>query len=61
MAQIVKLVSQPGDLVLDPWMGSGTTGLAALALRRKFIGIDAVPKYVGLARQKLRAVQTRMM
>lgn len=60
MAQIVRLVSRPGDLVLDPWVGRGTTGVAALALGRRFLGIDIDAWYVQMARERLRAVQLEM-
>jgi len=42
----IKATTQEGDLVVDPWMGSGTTGFAALSLKRKFIGFDIVESYV---------------
>ena len=45
--------SNPGDLVLDPMCGSGTTGKMALLNRRKFIGIDISPDYIEIARQRL--------
>jgi len=57
IAQIVRLVSQPGDRVLDPWMGRATTGEACIALGRSFVGIDVNPEYVKLARQRLDHVQ----
>jgi tRNA1(Val) A37 N6-methylase TrmN6 len=37
---LVKRFTQPGDLILDPCCGSGTTGVAAVSLRRRFVGID---------------------
>lgn len=40
MRQIIESVTRPGDVVLDPYMGSGTTGLAASASGRRFIGIE---------------------
>lgn len=46
----------PG-IVLDPFLGAGTTALAALKLRRRFIGIELNPAYVRLARQRLAAAQ----
>jgi DNA modification methylase len=48
--------------VLDLFMGSGTTGVAALQLDRKFIGIDISPTYVEIARKRLDSVggQTRL-
>lgn len=42
----IKLFTQPGDLVLDPFVGSGTTLLAALQLGRSYIGIDTNPEYI---------------
>lgn len=41
------------DTVLDPFMGSGTTGLAALSLGRKFIGIEREPKYFDIACRRI--------
>ncbi len=41
-------------MVLDPFCGTGTTGLAALALDRKFTGIDLNPAFAELAAQRLR-------
>jgi site-specific DNA-methyltransferase (cytosine-N4-specific) len=45
--------SRPGDVVLDPFMGSGTTGAAALRHMRGFIGIDLKPEYVAMAEKRL--------
>lgn len=44
--------SNPGDLVLDPMCGSGTTGKMALLNDRRFIGIDIAPEYIEIARQR---------
>jgi len=52
-ARVVKLFSSKEDLILDPFVGSGTTALAALALERNFIGIDKEEKYVELARKNI--------
>lgn len=49
--------SNPGDLVLDPMMGSGTTGKMAVILQRRFIGIDIAIEYVELARERIRRAQ----
>jgi site-specific DNA-methyltransferase (adenine-specific) len=51
--RIIKASSNPGDLVLDPFNGSGTTAVAAALLKRKYIGIDQSPEYVGYARKRL--------
>jgi len=45
----------PPKLILDPYAGSGTTGVAALRLGRRFIGIEKDPKYAAVARERLRA------
>lgn len=49
----IKSWSNPGDLVLDPMCGSGTTGKMALLNDRKFIGIDISADYIEIARQRL--------
>ena len=49
----IKLFTLPGDLVLDPFVGSGTTALAARGLGRRFLGIDLDPDYCALARESL--------
>jgi len=45
--------SNEGDVVLDPFMGSGTTGKMALLNNRKFIGIELSPEYVEIARKRI--------
>ncbi|HYX11708.1 MAG TPA: site-specific DNA-methyltransferase, partial [Candidatus Acidoferrum sp.] len=47
--------SNPGDLVLDPFMGVGSTGVAALELGRRFIGIELDETYVAAARRRIEA------
>lgn len=49
----VAVWSNPGDLVVDPFMGSGTTARACLDLGRRCIGAERVGKYVGIAAQRL--------
>jgi site-specific DNA-methyltransferase (adenine-specific) len=49
----IKLFSNPGDLVLDPFVGSGSTVQAACETGRHVIGIDIVPEYVEMSREKL--------
>lgn len=46
---------QDADLILDPFMGSGTTGVAAVKLGRKFIGIEIEPKYFDIACRRIQA------
>jgi DNA modification methylase len=44
--------SRAGDTVIDPFMGSGTTGFVALRLGRRFIGVDLSPKFVTIAERR---------
>ena len=50
----IKLFTEPGDWVLDPYMGSGTTCEAANELRRNSVGIDIAPEYCELARSYIK-------
>ena len=52
-AWFVKLFTQVGDVVLDPFVGSGTTALAAAQLGRYYVGIDIDKEYVELARKRI--------
>ena len=45
--------SNPGDLVLDPFSGSGTTAKAAKTLGRQFIGLEVNPEYCAIAEQRI--------
>jgi site-specific DNA-methyltransferase (adenine-specific) len=53
--RLIQLHTYADDLVLDPFMGSGTTLVAASRLRRRFVGYDLDPNYVELARQRVAA------
>lgn len=53
MGQLIDVFSLPGQIVLDPFMGSGSTGVAALSLRRQFVGFEIEPKYYKIAYQRL--------
>lgn len=53
MRWLVGLVTPPGGLVLDPFTGSGTTGIAAVLEGRKFLGIEREPEYVDIACARL--------
>ena len=48
--RLIKLFTQPNDIVLDCFIGSGTTGVAAILESRRYIGIDKEQKYVEMAR-----------
>jgi site-specific DNA-methyltransferase (adenine-specific) len=53
LLRIIEASSRPGERVLDPFCGSGTTGVASLKLGRCFVGIDKEPDYLVLAHQRL--------
>jgi DNA modification methylase len=57
MQQIVWTHSDPGDLILDPFMGSGTTGVAAVQLGRNFIGVELDPGYFDIACRRIEEAQ----
>ena len=54
--RIILSSSNPGDLILDPFMGSGTTGVVAKRLHRDWFGIESNCKYIELAEQRIDAV-----
>lgn len=49
----IRLGSRPGDIVLDPFFGSGTVGVAAIETERAFMGIEINPAYVNIAKGRL--------
>jgi len=52
--RLIELYTYRGDLVLDPFIGSGTTALAAVASDRHYVGFDTEPSYVELAEARIR-------
>jgi modification methylase len=54
--RVILASSKPGDLVLDPFFGVGTTGAAAKRLGRRFIGVEREADYIALARQRIAKV-----
>lgn len=58
--RLIKLLTEPGELVMDCFLGSGTTAVAALLENRHFIGIEIMPEYVQLAKQNIAAAQEKL-
>jgi site-specific DNA-methyltransferase (adenine-specific) len=56
-AWFIKLFTKPDDVVLDPFMGSGTTGVAAKQLGRYYVGIEKESEYCGVASKRLTQVK----
>ena len=57
LARILMASSKPGDVVLDPFFGSGTTGAVAKRLGRHFVGIEREQVYIDAARARIEAVE----
>ena len=57
LARVVMSASKPGDLILDPFFGSGTTGAVARRLRRRFVGTERDEGYAAAARARIDAVE----
>lgn len=59
MRELVDLFSDPGEVILDPFTGSGSTGVAANALDRRFIGFELDPNYFEIACRRLRGDEAK--
>jgi len=57
--QVLLTASKKGDLVLDPFLGSGTTAVVAKALGRNWIGIEKEKKYIDLANNRINLYKNR--
>ena len=58
MERIIRLSTNPGDVVLDALAGTGTTAVAAAKLGRRYVAIDIDPTYAAITRSKLAQVET---
>lgn len=56
-SRVIKLYTDEGDVVLDPFLGSGTTAIAAIKLNRKYIGIEKIQKYFNIAQKAIKQAQ----
>lgn len=59
-ANIINCCSKEGDIVYDPFMGSGTTALASVKLGRQYIGSEISEKYVSMAKEKIKIEQSQL-
>ena len=57
----IKLFTKEGDVVLDPFMGSGTTNLIAQRLRRDSIGIEIMPEYYDMVKKQIQPLQLYLL
>lgn len=55
MRYLCRLITKPGDIVLDPFMGSGTTGVACAQLGRRFFGAELQPEHYNIACLRIEA------
>ena len=58
--RIIEKYTRQGDTILDPFMGSGTTGIACVQTGRNFIGIEIEPKYYGIAEKRIKEAQMQL-
>ena len=56
--RLIQFFTYEGDVVLDPFIGSGTTALAAMKLNRHYIGYEISPEYANLARKRIEEIST---
>ena len=60
LEHIIKIASNKGDVVFDPFMGVGSTGVVALNLGRKFIGIEIDERYFKAAEKRLKNTASKL-
>jgi site-specific DNA-methyltransferase (adenine-specific) len=58
--KLLNVVTRPGDLVFDPFMGSGTTGVACMKTGRNFIGCEIDPNYFAIAQRRIEQAQMQL-
>jgi len=58
--RLIEFYSYENDVILDPFIGSGTTALAAIELNRHYVGYDISQEYVDLARKKIKEVKNQL-
>lgn len=60
MERLVLFLTHPGQTILDPFMGSGATGIACVQTGRKFIGVEKEQKYFEIAQRRIAEAQPRL-
>ena len=55
--RVILATTQPGDIILDPFFGTGTTGSVAKRLHRHYVGIEQDPSYINLAQKRIDSVE----
>ena len=60
LKRIIECCTNEGDVILDPFSGSGTTGIAAISLNRKYIGIDNNMEYINLSIRRLESTYEKL-
>lgn len=58
---LIKRHSFENDIILDPFLGSGTTAVACVKLNRRFIGIEISEEYCNMARERVKEEQTKQV
>lgn len=56
MTKLIRNSSKEGDMVLDPFMGSGTTGVACQSLNRNFVGVEVNEEFFNIAKRRIEHV-----
>lgn len=59
MERIIDCSSDVQNIVLDPFMGAGSTGVACMNLGRKFIGVEIEPRYFDIACERIAYIQNQ--
>ena len=61
LKHLIQLATNPGDIVFDPFMGVGSTGVAALELDREFIGVELEQLYFEAAEKRIKEVMSTLI
>jgi site-specific DNA-methyltransferase (adenine-specific) len=59
--RLIKLYSFTNDIILDPFMGSGTTAIAAIKEKRNFVGYEINEEYINLANKRIEAEKEKLI